>query len=261
MQVRDIMVSDPVLVDRGLAIEDARIFDEKCGFHHLPVVDGGRLVGIVSDRDLIEAEFASESVCVGEIMSTDVVSVGPDDDALDALQAMLQNKISCLPVIEGDEVLGVVTSTDLLGAYLRRCESRGDDHDLNPPVTERMTRSLIVVQPSTHVAEAWAMCAGADVRHLIVTAEQMILVGIVSDRDLRRGLAQGAETISEIMHTEVVTLAGSVHLATAVRAMLEAGISSLPITESGELMGILTTTDILDHCLTTRDAFEAWRPD
>lgn len=261
MQVRDIMISDPVIVDRSLAIEDARIFNEKCGFRHLPVVDGRRLVGIVSDRDLLEAKpVPGELTTVGELMSPEVVCLSPDEDVLEAAQLLLQNKISCLPVVEADGVVGIVTDQDILGAYVRRCDEDPHDAALNPPISARMTRNLILVQPITPLAEAWAMCEAADVRHLIVTAEQHELLGIVSDRDLRLGISEGLEHIADVSHPDVLTRPSSASLASGARAMLEAGISSLPITEGGELVGILTSTDLLDHCLTTRDAFRAWRP-
>jgi CBS domain-containing protein len=98
---------------------------------HLPVLDeDGRLVGIVSKRDLLESSLSRAlefdpasrraflgSVQVREVMSEEVVSVGPETSLEDAAQLLVLRQIGCLPVVGDDgTMLGLVTETDLLGA-------------------------------------------------------------------------------------------------------------------------------------------------
>lgn len=101
---------------------------------HLPVLDGdGRLVGIVSNRDLLEASLTSvlsfetserrgflRSIGVSEVMKSAVETVGPDTPLGVAASRIIRNKIGCLPVIRDDRtMIGLVTETDLLiAAYL-----------------------------------------------------------------------------------------------------------------------------------------------
>lgn len=101
---------------------------------HLPVLDtDGRLVGIVSNRDLLEASLTSvlefepsqrrgflHSVGVAEVMQADVETVAPDTPLGVAAASMIRNKIGCLPVVRDDGIMvGLVTETDLLiAAYL-----------------------------------------------------------------------------------------------------------------------------------------------
>lgn len=97
---------------------------------HLPVVDAeGRLVGVVTDRDLRHHLFRSrvwhdlgrvrvepllETVPVGEIMSTPVVTARPDEPLEAAARLMLEDKVGSLPVVIDGRVVGIITETDLL---------------------------------------------------------------------------------------------------------------------------------------------------
>jgi acetoin utilization protein AcuB len=100
---------------------------------HMPVLDGERLVGIVSNRDLLAASLTKvlhfepahrrafmRAIEVREVMTKDVVSIGPDTPVSEAARIMLQRQIGCLPVVKGDsQLIGLVTETDLIrAAYL-----------------------------------------------------------------------------------------------------------------------------------------------
>lgn len=103
----------------------ARILQEH-RFHHLPVVEGGRLVGILSDTDLRNASFAAmpeeggaaEDGPVRGAMRTEVWSVTPDDSVEDALLILTKEKFGALPVLSGDRLVGIITRADLLNAFV-----------------------------------------------------------------------------------------------------------------------------------------------
>jgi CBS domain-containing protein len=108
---------------------------------HLPVLEDGRVVGIVSQRDLLAASLSKaldfeardrrtflRSVDVGEVMSREVVTIAPEASLADAAALMLGRRIGCLPVVKPDGTLvGLVTETDLLRAAFL------PDGDLTPP--------------------------------------------------------------------------------------------------------------------------------
>ena len=101
-------------------------------FHHLPVVEAGRLVGILSDTDLRNASYAAmpaEAEVEGEgggagdqpvreAMRTEVWSVTPDDSVEDALLILTRERFGALPVLSGDRLVGIITRADLLNAFV-----------------------------------------------------------------------------------------------------------------------------------------------
>ena len=135
MKVKDIMVRDVATLDLNDELSLADDIMKLGRIRHLPIVDGGRLVGIISQRDLFKASLASamgfgekakrefmKTVAVKEVMVNEVVTVSPEEDIEEAGRVMLEKKIGCLPVIKGDELVGLITETDILRHYV---ESKG----------------------------------------------------------------------------------------------------------------------------------------
>jgi CBS domain-containing membrane protein len=135
MKVKDIMVRDVATLDLNDELTLADDIMKLGRIRHLPVVDEGRLVGIISQRDLFKASLASamgfgekakrefmKTVAVKEVMVDHVITVSPEEDIKKAGRVMLEKKIGCLPVIEGDELVGLITETDILRHYV---ESKG----------------------------------------------------------------------------------------------------------------------------------------
>ncbi len=125
MLVRDIMRSPVVAVPPGTTLEDAYRSMREKAFRHLPVLDGERLVGVVTDRDLRLATsalapvpFAPDS-SVSAVMSRDPLTANAEDSVEDAARVMRERKIGCLPVVEDGRVVGIITGIDLLDALIR----------------------------------------------------------------------------------------------------------------------------------------------
>jgi acetoin utilization protein AcuB len=129
---------------------------------HLPVVRKGKLVGVVTDRDLrlatssLAAKPFSPQARLGKVMSAPVRTADPLDPVEEAARTMRQLKIGCLPVVSEDEVVGIVTGVDLLDALLRltgvaratgRLEVGLGDH---PGELARLTSFLAEKQINVH---------------------------------------------------------------------------------------------------------------
>lgn len=125
--VRDLMTRDPITLTPEASVAEAlQIFRER-EIRHVPIVDEGELVGIVSDLDLTEAspapddpnyKEAVESIRVGDVMSRDVVTAHPQDPTGYAAKEMYEKKLDALPVVDDQELLGIVTSTDVMRALV-----------------------------------------------------------------------------------------------------------------------------------------------
>jgi acetoin utilization protein AcuB len=127
MKVRDIMTIEVATVGRNdaLALADDLMKTKK--IRHLPVVEEGRLVGILTQRDLFQAAMSSamgfgekarkeflKTVLVKEVMTEEVVTIAPDADAREAARRMLERKVGCLPVLDSGRLAGIVSESDLL---------------------------------------------------------------------------------------------------------------------------------------------------
>jgi len=125
MLVREIMHAEPVTVAPGVALEEAYALMNERRIRHLPVVEGGRVVGVVTDRDLRLATsrlapvpFAAGTQ-VREVMSRPVQTAHPLDPIENAARVMRELKIGCLPVLDGEALVGIVTGVDILDALLK----------------------------------------------------------------------------------------------------------------------------------------------
>ena len=134
MQVREWMSPDPIIVAPQTPVSEARQLLSEHGFRHLPVVDGGALVGIVSDRDVAinprALRAAVRSHTVGDLIDDDrpveaVMSRGPhviEQGATveAAARLLVSRQIGALPVVDdGRRLVGIITSVDCLLATLQ----------------------------------------------------------------------------------------------------------------------------------------------
>jgi len=126
-RVRDIMPETMVTISEGDRLSTVEDIMTLGHVRHMPVTHAGKLVGVVSERDLLRASLSSLSadrgdahraflhgVEIGRVMSAPPVVIGPDDSVEDAARSMAEKKIGCLPVVDGDELLGLITETDVL---------------------------------------------------------------------------------------------------------------------------------------------------
>ena len=132
MNVREVMTQSPIAVPAETTVASALAILEPLAIRHLPVVDAeGRLVGIVGERDL-HSFYAPRKELAGEwaaavrakleepvsgIMVAPAISVEADAQVTDAIQRIIDNRVSALPVLEGGKLVGIVSYVDLLRAF------------------------------------------------------------------------------------------------------------------------------------------------
>ena len=118
--IRDVMTSNPTSCEPSTTVVDAAKVMAQEDVGPVPIVEGGRIVGIVTDRDLVVRVLAEgrdpNSTTIGEIASADLVTVQPDSDLNEALNLMAQNQVRRLPVVEGDQLVGIVAQADVARA-------------------------------------------------------------------------------------------------------------------------------------------------
>jgi CBS domain-containing protein/cold shock CspA family protein len=133
MRIRDLMTSAPATCSpqEPLAAALARMWENDCGI--LPVVDQGRLVGVVTDRDIAMAllfrDARAGEVQVQALTQGSVHSCSPDDDVPTALAIMAEHRVRRLPVTENERLVGIVSINDiLLEARATQAAAAGPSH-------------------------------------------------------------------------------------------------------------------------------------
>jgi acetoin utilization protein AcuB len=126
--VRDVMTTDPTCVGpNDSVLQLVRVFHEK-QFRHLLVTDGERhLLGVVSDRDVVRCfgptDYPDQSklaaIKAHTVMSPDVITIDASAPLVSAIDRMYDEGVSCLPVVEGGRLAGIITTSDLM-RLLRR---------------------------------------------------------------------------------------------------------------------------------------------
>lgn len=235
------------------------------GIHHLPVVRDARVVGMLSDRDVLahvwpDRTSKAEGV-VRDAMSSPVVVAPPSMDLEEAAAIMLRDRIDALPVVQEGALLGMLTSTDLL-SHLAQCELAPSPPKEEATVATLMVRRVEATFADDPLTEAAARMAARGVRHLPVVDGMMRVVGILSERDVRQ--ATGARLleieageraeyarrlrVSDAMTREPRTIDAGALLGEAVRALVEDRFGALPVVdEEDRLVGILSYVDLLRY--------------
>ncbi len=137
MKVRDIMVKEVATLDVNDELSLANDIMRLGRIRHLPVVDGPNLVGIISERDLFRSSLAQalgyaskdtrdlmKTLRIKDVMVSGVITIPPDTEVCEATKIMIQEKIGCLPVVDGTQLVGLITETDVLLQYIKECGKR-----------------------------------------------------------------------------------------------------------------------------------------
>jgi acetoin utilization protein AcuB len=134
LRVRDSMTREVVTLGPETSAAEAWGVCQELGIRHLPIVEAGRLVGLVSDRDLRDVSPPRGSggerdtlgwVRLRDIMSTDLVTIGPLDTIEHAAREIYDRKIGCLPVVADGELVGILTSSDMMRTLIELVGAHG----------------------------------------------------------------------------------------------------------------------------------------
>lgn len=277
MQLKGFLTKNVVTIQPDASIDEAIRLMEQHKVRHLPVARENTPVGMVSIGDVLvhvggllsedrsstrdaTVDYAGP-INVEQIMTHDVVALAPEDSAAEACRVMLEREIAGVIIVSDGKINGIVTEADFLKRFF-------DDSSLLPGacrqlrVADHMSTDLITTTP-TEGAFALIRKMAKRIHHLPVVADGE-LVGVVSEHDVRRALAlDDVETIKEaaqgirlmgnfdagkIMSSKVETTAPDATLSEVAEQMLNHKVGSLPVVQRGELVGIITDTDLLQAC-------------
>jgi CBS domain-containing protein len=115
--IKEVMTRDVRACEPNATVAEAAKVMAQEDVGPVPIVEDGRLVGIVTDRDIVVRVVAEgrdpNTTTVREIASTELVTVSPDDDLDEALSLLAERQVRRLPVVEGDRLVGIVAQADI----------------------------------------------------------------------------------------------------------------------------------------------------
>lgn len=192
-KVSDIMTLKPltILVDSQIA-KAARIMLEN-KITALPVMENGKLVGILTNSDVFKfllAEYTEykKPIHVSQYMTDEVITIERWNSLLEAHSLMGTKRIRCLPVVEDGNLIGLVTRTDLMVSDPSRMASRNNQElslkILTQDVEKIMTTPVITVKPQDEINVAAELMLTHKIHALPVLDDDKKMVGIITESDL-----------------------------------------------------------------------------
>ncbi len=260
-------MSTPVItVSEETPLSEARklIADKK--IRALPVMRDDRLVGIITRRGLLRLDLSIlgegswhtnadlEDEKVGRVMTLKPLTILPDSSIPKAARIMLENKITALPVVENEKLVGIVTNSDILRFLIAAYT------EMKKPIYIKnyMTDEVVSIEKTTSLLEAHRLMGTKRIRSLPVVEDDQ-LVGMVTRTDLMssdpsRMVSRNNQELSlkiltqdveKLMTTPVITISQDEEIDAAARVMLDHKIHVLPVMDDEKKMvGIITESDL-----------------
>ncbi|RZN47579.1 CBS domain-containing protein [archaeon] len=244
---------EAIVIDKDRRLSYAVEEMEKNNIARLPVTEEGELVGIITERDIVEKIGSSRSLNmrtssfhVSSCMTSDPFSLSEDAKVIEALLAFKERGISGIPVL--GEKIGIVTKTDLLKAF-----------DFEGYVSEHMNTKFHALSPDDRVIHARRIMLDNDIHSLPVWDGEA--VGIVTIQDILIGLNLFREktpgrymdnrlkefTVDQVMTTEVEVASLEETLNDVKRRLVEHNFSSMPVTNyEDNIVGMISKDELIN---------------
>ncbi len=269
MLVQEMMQHEVVAVPPDISLAEALGHMQQHHIRHLPVVSKQQIVGLLTDRDFRRAmpssvttlsleEIAAQmaDVTVDACMTVPVETVPPRTNSVEAARQLLEGKFDCLPVVDHNRLVGIITNTDFLRGFLTLVVPA----DKRMRVSNYMQAAPLTVAPTDIVRTAYHRMRCAHIRHLPVVSVSRQLVGLLTDRDVR--YLQGSNipslaayewreptytlTVQEVMTRHVVTVNEDTPVTDAGQLLLDHQFGCLPVVNVHRtLNGIVTVKDLV----------------
>ena len=181
-------------------------------------------------------------VKIAQIISRQVLTVGPDTPLSEAVAVMAGTRISCLVVTVEGKPVGIFTERDLLKAAGRGVTLDGS------PVRELMTSRVVTIPGNISLYQAYDLLLTNKIRHHVMVDSAGKVVGVLSQSDLidHLGFEYFVELrkIEQVMSIKVVTVAGKIPVREVLRRMAKEPLSCVVVAAKGRPLGILTERDV-----------------
>lgn len=254
MNVRDVMSTDLVTVDKDRNLKDVLALMEQHRITKIPVTEGGDLVGIVTDGKIADKlgrqhnkGVQTSTLRASGVMEKDFVMAHPDEALENLLADVGKPGLTMIPVVQGKKLLGVVTKANLL--HLVKSDAK---------LSSIMKKELRSVSPGERLVHARRLLLDHDIARLPVL-EGGKVAGIIAEHEIASAFAGFKQAdahvqkasirdlqVAPYMKRKVVTAKGDMSAKDAAQLMLKNQVGGLPVVDSrGVIEGIVTRTDLI----------------
>lgn len=276
MKVKDVMNDEVILIQENEQVNHARNLMLKHGLSRVIVVDReDNPIGIVTEKDLTRKlreggpkwrRRPIDTVAIRRVMSNGLITIDAESDLKDAVEVMIQDKISSIPVIDSEGLAGIITKADLMKFYASKFQNRWKVSDL-------MTKDVVTVNENhtiTHVIDVMeenniygvVVMFDSEIAGIItpanitfaqvddpetgVSVERVYFVRQgLEGQDKRKAREISMLTAGDIMNQEFIKISPNEDAGEAAKLMNDSEISHIPVVENEDLVGIITRTDII----------------
>ncbi len=243
MKVREFMSTNPLTIDPDDVLEEVlQLMSQKDVWS--PVVYRRYVRGFITERDIVSRVVVgglSLKAKVRDVMRPRFGVIRPDDSYVEAARAMMSVK-SRLVVLEGDDLVGVVTASDIVRAYATSVVT-------SPPVSRFATLRVEAVPAEMSISEVARIMSRKRVGSLLVKEGERIN-GIVTERDMVRDVLIGGvdltSPVREVAKSPVLTMEVESPLREIAKFMSNNRIKRVPLRRGDEIVGIITARDIVE---------------
>ncbi len=223
----------------------------------LPVVDGPALVGLISEKDVLELLFQADFLpgVVKEYMTTDVVTFGVEDHLSDICECLMTHSFRRVPIVHEGRLAGLITRSDLIRARKDRFAPQGQTvrcrrEDLQ--AQDVMKCGLLTVREDTPIHSVINTLATRHVTGLPVVDDCMRLIGIVTEKDVLKLLydPQAVDCcVEQVMTEEVVSFNKDDSLFDICECLTHNSFYRVPVLDEGRLVGTISRADLMVYVL------------
>jgi len=255
MKVKEVMTREVICVSKNDDLSHVMDLMEKNNITKIPVIEDGRVIGVVTDNKMADKFGSVKSKGVpaarmhaSSIMEKDFIAVTPETDLKEILTTVGKPGLTMLIVIEDDKLAGVLTKADLLPLVKGKQK-----------VKDVMTSEVLTVRPYERVIHARRIMMDNNIARIPVVDEGKV-IGMLSDKeiafavaDVKKSFSLGRQhhhirelLVEDVMKTPAITIKEEESVEDAAKKMMEHEIGCLPVVdEGGKLKGIITRTDLV----------------
>jgi CBS domain-containing protein len=248
-KVGDFMSSPVITVGPETTFADAVRMMIRRGIGNLAVVDGERVLGVITERELLQHLVLNKTIPnkqVKYILAQQFTKVTPATSILDAARAMIAKRARLLvfqkdKLTGSDHLVGIITASDIVRAFAKTSK--------NPSIKNAMTNRIYTIRPDSTILAAAKMMLKRGIGSVLVTANGSPN-GIFSERDLlNRVLAERVDIedrVGAYSTAPVVTAKLGIGGKEAARILLSRKIKRLPLTRDGKVVAMVTARDLVE---------------